>query len=197
MLYMDTIYCEITDCHLPKYNNSTDYCANHRRAFRLYGDPLFTKVRKVSGSTPIRKHELYSTWRGMKNRVLNKNSWDYKYYGGRGIKVCNRWKDSFVNFLEDMGEKPYPHYTLDRINPDGNYEPGNCRWVSMYDQSLNKPSRGRSNTVGVHYVTRSKKWVARLVFNKEVFHKSEHDNELDAIEARRIAQLRVTSEIKL
>lgn len=71
----------------------------------------------------------YNAWQAMKNRCLNPNVPAYKNYGGRGIKVCNRWIDSFVNFLSDVGPRP-KGMDLDRINNDGNYEPQNVRWAS-------------------------------------------------------------------
>ncbi len=74
----------------------------------------------------------YQSWRHMKTRCQNPNCPDYKNYGGRGITVCERWMD-FANFLEDMGERP-ENTTLDRINNDGNYEPGNCRWTTPREQ---------------------------------------------------------------
>jgi len=78
----------------------------------------------------------YNSWRDMKRRCHNPNRKAYKNYGGRGIKVCDRWMD-FVNFLEDMGECP-EGLTLDRINNDGNYEPGNCRWATRKQQVQNR-----------------------------------------------------------
>lgn len=72
----------------------------------------------------------YSTWGGIKTRCLNPNSVHYKFYVGRGITICNRWRDSFEAFLDDVGKRPFPRAQLDRINNDGNYEPGNCRWTT-------------------------------------------------------------------
>jgi len=85
----------------------------------------------------------YQSWRHMKYRCLNPNCSDYKNYGGRGIKVCERWMD-FTNFLADMGEKP-EGLTLDRINNDGNYEPGNCRWATWKEQRQNQRKFDRKN----------------------------------------------------
>lgn len=86
------------------------------------------------------RHELYGIWDAMKQRCRNPNCQIFKYYGGRGIKVCERWIQSFQNFLDDMGPRPAKGYQLDRIDNDGNYEPGNVRWVSNKVQSRNKRS---------------------------------------------------------
>jgi len=80
--------------------------------------------------------ELVS-WRGLKNRCLNMNAEKWENYGGRGIKICDRWKDDFKNFLEDMGRRPEGCSSIDRIDNDGDYEPGNCRWATHKQQAGN------------------------------------------------------------
>jgi len=82
-----------------------------------------------------RSSKMYPIWIGMKQRCTNPKNKRYSDYGGRGITVCDSWQN-FENFLADMGEAP-EGLTIDRINNDGDYEPGNCRWISMKEQARN------------------------------------------------------------
>lgn len=80
----------------------------------------------------------YESWNSMKKRCLNPNTLDYKNYGGRGISIYSEWVNSFKSFIDYIGLKPDITYSLDRINSDGNYEPGNVRWANPKEQRLNQ-----------------------------------------------------------
>lgn len=93
-------------------------------------------------SNRLKKHGMFGTptydsWAGMIQRCYNTNNDRYSSYGGRGITVCDRWRDSFEAFMEDMGERP-EGMTIDRENTNGNYEPSNCRWATAKTQAENR-----------------------------------------------------------
>jgi hypothetical protein len=103
----------------------------------------------------------YKRWRGMLDRYYNPNDSKFKNYGGRGISVCSRWHD-IAFFNEDMGDPPN-EYSIDRINNDGNYEPGNCRWATREEQA-----RNTSATVLLEYKGATKplaEWADKLGLN--------------------------------
>ncbi len=98
------------------------------------------KPRKQNKYGDRRAHNIpeYYTWRAMRRRCLSPKHQHYDLYGGRGIKVCARWSNDFLAFLTDMGPRPSPQHSIDRIDVNGNYEPSNCRWATHKEQSRNK-----------------------------------------------------------
>lgn len=109
--------------------------------------------------------EEYSVWDKIKTRCNNKRSLSYKQYGGRGIKVCDRWLNSFENFLEDMGERPTNKHSIDRIDNNGDYTPENCRWANKAEQANN-----RNNNLIINYKSEEKtlaEWCFILKLNYE------------------------------
>lgn len=107
----------------------------------LYG--LSHRCKKCRSRAIATKHGLqgtkeYKAWQGMKKRCNNPKDSAYHNYGGRGIRVCDRWQNSFEAFYQDMGPSPSPDRSLERIDNDGNYRPGNCTWATRLSQSNNK-----------------------------------------------------------
>jgi hypothetical protein len=100
-----------------------------KRGYHTHG---YTKGRK--------RQPLWVTWQGMLQRCYDPNNIAYERYGGRGIRVCKRWRHSFENFLADVGERP-PGHSIDRINNSGNYKPGNVKWSTPKEQANNRRRR--------------------------------------------------------
>lgn len=113
----------------------------------------------------------YDAWKNMKARCYRESYAQYYDYGGRGIKVCDRWVNSFENFITDMGRRPTNQHSLDRIDNNGSYEPSNCRWATKTQQNLNQKVR-RDSTSGIRGVSWSKtnkKWVVTLYYKKSLY----------------------------
>ena len=100
-----------------------------------------TQCRRCSSTTHgHNRTPTNRTWIDIRARCYSPNNKGYKNYGGRGITMCDRWGESFENFMQDMGEKP-KGLTIDRIDNDGNYEPSNCRWVTRSENNRNRAKR--------------------------------------------------------
>ena len=132
----------------------------------------------------------WRSWKSMKQRCYLKTMHSYKYYGGRGIKVCDRWLESFANFASDMGERP-EGTTLDRIDSNGDYTPENCRWSDIHTQNTNRriPIKRVNKYKGVYrvgyqyqaYIVFYKNRITIGYFNDEEYAASMYDQYLIAL----------------
>lgn len=111
--------------------------------------------------------QTYKSWQDMKSRCCDPNRREYKHYGGRGIEVCGQWRNDFIKFLHDMGEKPQD-LTLERVDNNGNYEPLNCKWATRKEQGRNQ----RTNRM-ISYFGETKclaEWSEHLGIDKATLH---------------------------
>lgn len=123
------------------------HCRTCKEVFRKLHEPIYRKRRKERRERGEDHGFVYNSWREMILRCTDEADSNYKNYGGRGIKVCDRWL-TFKNFLEDMGPRP-KWWSIDRIDNDGNYEPTNCRWATKWEQNRNKRATIRLTFKGV------------------------------------------------
>lgn len=129
---------------------------------------------------------IYDCYIAMVARCYKSHHPMFKHYGGRGIKVCERWLLGFDNFLADMGRKPSKQHTLERINNDGDYAPENCRWATIQEQQANKRTNGI--VVGVNYEKSRKKWRATITRNRERHFLGRYSDFEIAIKVRKAAE---------
>lgn len=152
------------------------------------------KMRTKHGYAPWngKKPAIYTIWKGMRQRCNNPNHPKYKDYGGRGIKVCDRWQNSFEAFLEDMGERPSLKHSIDRKDVDGDYEPSNCRWALPDTQARNVrvSKKNISGKSGVLWNKDHSKWRVSIPIKGKNKHIGYFDDINEAIHAREQAEIK-------
>lgn len=136
----------------------------------------------------------YISWSGMKRRCYNINDQDYHLYGGRGIKVCKRWKNNYLAFLNDMGRKPKSGYSLDRINFNDNYTKKNTRWIDQLTQTRNRRGylkKDNGTTKGLSWRKDNKKWSVRIGMGYKNINLGAYTSLKEAKRVRKQAELRL------
>lgn len=178
---MEKFKCSIKGCE--RERNGRLYCPMHLKRLKVHGDVGLAEPLKSQHR--MSTHPLYHTWENMRARCNKPTHTNYHLYGGRGIKICDRWSN-FAYFVDDIGPKPSPKYSLDRINPNGDYEPGNIRWATQTTQLRNQVLRSANKTGfrGVFYDRKFKTYRVAIKSNYKHYNLGSYKSLDEAIQAR-------------
>lgn len=189
--------CKVNGCQnkgvLNKSGSRTfpqGYCGMHYQRLKHHGNALFTK-KPIDGRST---HSLYSIWSNMKTRCYNEKSINFKHYGGKGIRMSDRWlngengKSGFACFVDDVGERPSPKHTIDRINSEGDYTKFNTRWADRHKQAANR--KGVNKIAGVRWDKGRGKWAADITVNGHYYFLGRFAEYKTAVKARKQAEIR-------
>ena len=176
------------DCGKEMVKFGTNLRKGHTVSCGCYRLEQTSKAKKTHG---MRHTPTYKTWCSMKERCLNENSNSYQGYGSEGIKIHQLWIDSFEEFFKDMGERP-EGTSLDRIDPNGDYTPENCRWVDGSNQAFNKNLRvnNKSGKTGVKFDTKRNRWIATICQDYNTIYLGSFVSKECAVEARKQAEIK-------
>lgn len=172
---------EVVGNHLRKGNTQSCGCLREER------------LKDKCITHGLSKSKEYKTWSGMKKRCYNINAEDYSYYGGRGITICPEWINDFPAFYNYVGKAPSPNHSIDRIDENGNYEPGNVEWSTSQIQALRRREIFKNNTSGckgVAWHKRTNKWQAYITIKGKRTNLGSYIEKADAIKARKAAELK-------
>jgi len=166
-------FTEVTAKNLLNDSTKSCGCWNKERV----SQHARTKLKSVNTKHGMSHHPLYDAWNAMMSRCYNPSDKDWDNYGGRGILVCDRWKD-ITNYIADLLERPYG-YTLDRIDVDREYSPENCRWANSREQGLNT----RFNRDIPNIYPDGNKWKVSFQWNGQVYYAGMYDSVDEAKQA--------------
>lgn len=153
--------------------------------------PRTIKKKKEYG---VSRYPEFKIWVSMRLRCSNPNITKYSDYGGRGIRVCERWQNSFLAFITDVGRRPSTDYSLDRIDVNGDYEPGNVRWATWSEQCRNKRVTNPNGVPGVYWDKTKNNYRVYISLNKKNIYVGRFKDKSEAIKARQDAEIKYWSD---